>query len=98
MEKYEATVKNGFKYNLKRNIKKVVQTFKMPEKDVGKKQYYSYLAIPIRNNYIFYEAFSGLGILDNPRAIFTQLLEDPTFEYCTHIWSIADMDMAKDNI
>ena len=98
MEKYEATVKNGFKYNLKRNIKKIVQTFKMPEKDVGKKQYYSYLAIPIRNNYIFYEAFSGLGILDNPRAIFTQLLEDPTFEYCTHIWSIADMDMAKDNI
>ena len=98
MEKYEATVKNGFKYNLKRNIKKVVQTFKMPEKDVGKKQYYSYLAIPIRNNYIFYEAFSGLGILDNPRAIFTQLLEDPTFEYCTHIWSIADIDMAKDNI
>ena len=98
MEKYEATVKNGFKYNLKRNIKKIVQTFKMPEKDVGKKQYYSYLAIPIRNNYIVYEAFSGLGILDNPRAIFTQLLEDPTFEYCTHIWSIADMDMAKDNI
>lgn len=96
--KYKATVKNGLKYTLKKNMKKVVQNFNMPEKDIGKKQYYSYLAIPIRNNYVFYEAFSGLGILDNPRAIFMQLLEDPSFEYFTHIWSIADMDMAKDNL
>lgn len=96
--KYSATVKNGFKYTLKKNIKKVVQNFKMPEKDIGKKQYYSYLAIPIRNHHIFYEAFSGLGILDNPRAIFMQLLADPSFEYFTHIWSVSDMDMAKDNL
>lgn len=96
--KYSATVKYGLKYTLKKNIKKLVQNFKMPEKDIGKKLYYSYLAIPIRNNYVFYEAFSGLGILDNPRAIFLQLLQEPSFEYFTHIWSISDMEMAKDNI
>lgn len=95
---YTANVKNGFKYTLKRNAKKIIQNFKMPEKDIGKKQYYSYLAIPIQKNYVFYEAFSGLGILDNPRAIFLQLLEDTSFENFTHIWSIADMDMAKDNL
>ena len=96
--KYSATVKNGLKYTLKRNTKKIIQNFKMPEKDIGKKQYYSYLSIPIRNNHIFYESFSGLGILDNPRAIFMQLLEEPSFENMIHVWSIADMDMAKDNI
>ena len=37
--KYSATVKNGFQYTLKRNIKKVVQNFKMPARDIGKKQY-----------------------------------------------------------
>lgn len=95
---YTANIKNGFKYTFKRNAKKIIQNFKMPEKDIGKKQYYSYLAIPIQKNYVFYEAFSGLGILDNPRAIFLQLLEDTSFENYTHVWSIADMDMAKDNL
>lgn len=95
---YTANIKNGFKYTFKRNAKKIIQNFKMPEKDIGKKQYYSYLAIPIQKNYVFYEAFSGLGILDNPRAIFLHLLEDASFENFTHIWSIADMDMAKDNL
>ena len=95
---YTANIKNGFKYTFKRNAKKIIQNFKMPEKDIGKKQYYSYLAIPIQKNYVFYEAFSGLGILDNPRAVFLQLLEDNSFENFTHIWSIADMDMAKDNL
>ncbi|MCI9565022.1 MAG: hypothetical protein HFG30_03315 [Eubacterium sp.] len=95
---YTANIKNGFKYTFKRNAKKIIQNFKMPEKDIEKKQYYSYLAIPIQKNYVFYEAFSGLGILDNPRAVFLQLLEDNSFENFTHIWSIADMDMAKDNL
>ena len=63
MEKYSATIKNGFKYTLKRNIKKYTQNIKMPEKDLGKKQYYSFLSIPVREHHIFYEAFSGLGVL-----------------------------------
>lgn len=58
---YTANVKNGFKYTLKRNVKKIIQNIKMPEKDIGKKQYYSYLAIPIQKNYVFYEAFSEIG-------------------------------------
>lgn len=96
--KYSATVKNGFQYTLKRNIKKVIQNFKMPAKDIGKKQYYSYLSIPIRNHHIFYESFSGLGVLDNPRAIFLQILKDPALKYFVHVWSVADMEMAKDNM
>ena len=70
----------------------------MPAWDIGKKQYYSYLSIPIRNHHIFYESFSGLGVLDNPRAIFLQILKDPALKYYVHVWSVADMEMAKDNM
>ena len=33
--KYSATVKNGLKYTIKRNVKKIVQNFKMPEKELS---------------------------------------------------------------
>ena len=34
---YTANIKNGFKYTFKRNAKKIIQNFKMPEKDIEKK-------------------------------------------------------------
>lgn len=96
--KYSANVPNGFKYKLKRTAKKVIQRFHMSEKDKGKLIYNKYLSKPVNDTFIFYEAFAGMGILDNPRAIFKYLLQDGDFKSYTHIWSIDDPQQAVDNI
>ena len=93
-----ADVKTSFPYKLKRCTKKVVQCFYMPKKDLGKKQYYRFLSKPVLENHVFYEAFAGLGILDNPRAIFKHLLSDPDFNNYTHVWSVDNPELAKANI
>ncbi|MGN0383987.1 MAG: CDP-glycerol glycerophosphotransferase family protein [Eubacterium sp.] len=64
----------------------------------NKKLYYKYLDMPIRENVILYEAFGGLGILDNPRAIFKALLDDDRFDNYTHVWSIKDDSIMENNI
>ncbi len=94
---FKPTVKTNIKKTLKRQAKKLVQTFYMPEKDKGKKVYFDALKLPIKDNYVFYEAFAGLGILDNPRAIFKYLLSQPDFKDFVHVWSIDNLDLAKTN-
>lgn len=98
MNKFTPTIKDGVKIKLKRTAKKIVQTVHMNPKDKGKKLYYNYLSIPIKENFIFYEAFSGLGILDNPRAIFNYLLDNPDTHHYTHVWSVENIEAASDNL
>jgi CDP-glycerol glycerophosphotransferase len=43
---------------------------------------------PVRQNVVFYESFSGNGVLCNPEAIFRRLLDDPEFAGLTHVWSL----------
>ena len=43
---------------------------------------------PVRKDVVFYESFSGNGVLCNPEAIFRQLLDDPEFAGLTHVWSL----------
>lgn len=81
----------------KKFLKKVLQPFLLSEKDQGKKVYYDALKKPVRDDFIFYEAFAGLGILDHPRAIFKATLSDSSFTGYTHIWAIDDLDLAKSN-
>ena len=95
---FQPNVNVSFKYKMKRQIKKLIQPIYMPEKDKGKRIYFNYLSHPINDKCIFYEAFAGLGILDNPRAIFKCLLSDSDFADFTHIWSIDNIDLAEDNI
>lgn len=98
MDMFQPDINVSTKYKLKKLIKRVIQPFYMPEKDKGKRIYFKYLSHPVHDNCIFYEAFAGLGILDNPRAIFKYLLSDSDFKNFTHIWSIDNMELSEYNI
>ncbi|WP_223691163.1 glycosyltransferase [Leifsonia poae] len=40
---------------------------------------------------VLYESFSGNGMLDNPEAIFRELLAAPDLSHLTHIWALSDL-------
>ncbi|GAA2066663.1 glycosyltransferase [Leifsonia soli] len=46
---------------------------------------------PIVQGSVFYESFSGNGMLDNPEAIFRELLASPDLAHLTHIWALSDL-------
>jgi len=46
---------------------------------------------PIVTGSVFYESFSGNGMLDNPEAIFRELLASPDLSHLTHIWTLTDL-------
>src|SRR4051812_15706994 len=46
---------------------------------------------PIVQGAVFYESFSGNGMLDNPEAIFRALLASPDLGRLTHIWALSDL-------
>ncbi|WP_158865075.1 glycosyltransferase [Leifsonia sp. AG29] len=45
---------------------------------------------PIVLGSVFYESFSGNGMLDNPEALFRELLAAPDLKHLTHIWALSD--------
>lgn len=97
MDKIEATIRPSIKSNVRRFCKRILQPFFMPQKDYGKKVYFHSLKKPIKEQYVFYEAFAGLGILDNPRAIFKALLKDSFFKDFVHVWAVDDLERAEPN-
>ena len=98
MKHFVPTTKNNTKQKIKRILRRMIETFYLPPKDRGKKQYYHFLSMPVKDTFIFYEAFSGLGILDNPRAVFLYFLSYPAFAGFTHVWSVENIPRAADNI
>lgn len=46
-------------------------------------------AQPVRPDVVFYESFSGNGMLCNPEAIFRGLVDDPEFAHLQHVWVTA---------
>ena len=48
--KYTANAPQGFKYKLKRTVKKIVQPFRISEKDKGKLLYNKFLSMPVNDN------------------------------------------------
>ncbi|WP_348788308.1 glycosyltransferase [Leifsonia sp. NPDC080035] len=46
---------------------------------------------PIVLGSVFYESFSGNGMLDNPEALFRELLAAPDLSHLTHIWALSDL-------
>ncbi|MDQ1588393.1 MAG: CDP-glycerol glycerophosphotransferase [Microbacteriaceae bacterium] len=46
---------------------------------------------PIATGTVLYESFSGNGMLDNPEAIFRELLAAPDLGRLTHIWVLSDL-------
>ncbi|GAA4362652.1 glycosyltransferase [Paeniglutamicibacter cryotolerans] len=48
--------------------------------------------MPIRKDLVFYEAYSGNGMLCHPEAIFQQLLKEPDMAHLEHVWVLKDFD------
>ncbi len=59
-----------------------------------KAAYYERIAFrrkaPLVEGQVLYEAFSGSGMLDNPEAIFTRLLNAPDQQHLRHVWALRD--------
>lgn len=53
---------------------------------------------PIVAGSVFYESFSGNGMLDNPEALFRELLAAPDLQGLTHIWALSDLDLYRSTV
>lgn len=62
------------------------------QRRIRKAQHAGAYAQPIKANQVFYEAFSGNGVLCNPEAIFRRLLELPDMQHLTHVWALDDLE------
>ncbi len=58
-------------------------------------QYADFYQKPVLDNTILYESFWGRGLVDNPYAIFLELLERQEFSNFRHIWVIDDFEENK---
>jgi CDP-glycerol glycerophosphotransferase len=47
---------------------------------------------PIATRTVFYESFSGNGVVDSPEAIFRHLLTQPDMQDILHVWALNDLD------
>lgn len=50
----------------------------------------------VKPKMVMYEAFFGRGMLDNPYALFLELLESPEYKHFQHIWVLDNPDDHKD--
>mgnify|MGYP001114414559 FL=1 len=50
---------------------------------------------PLVAGSVFYESFSGNGMLDNPEAVFRALLDAPDLQGLTHIWALSDLELYR---
>ncbi|ERK72582.1 glycosyltransferase [Leifsonia aquatica] len=53
---------------------------------------------PLVAGSVFYESFSGNGMLDNPEAVFRALLDAPDLQGLTHIWALSDLDQYRSTV
>lgn len=94
---YEGTLKTlaiGAVSLLRRVYKKVVRILSAYQHS----RIAGYMEMPIQEKTVLYDAFSGLGILDSPRAIFKGLLAREEFHDFTHIWTIDNVNLSKKNL
>ena len=54
-----------------------------------------FYSLPVRDNVILYESFSGAGMIDNPYGIFLDLVSN---QFLEHIWVLKDFDENSYNI
>ena len=53
---------------------------------------------PVVEGQVLYEAFSGNGMLDNPEAIFRNLLNAPDQQHLKHVWVLNDLDAYRSTV
>lgn len=68
----------------------VVRFFLRVKRLAEQERYALWRSRPVRPNVVFYESFSGNGMLCNPEAIFRALHRNPEFAHLTHIWALDD--------
>lgn len=54
--------------------------------------------LPLRKGVVFYESFSGNGMLCNPEAIFQFLLQSKEYAHLEHVWTLSDFDEYREII
>ena len=96
MSKFKAAVKDRAIEKNTNILKKFASNFHVNQK--SKKSYDDYSSLPVNDNFIFYESFLGLGILDSPRALFNYLLDYSETSHYTHVWAIDDIKNTSDNL
>ncbi|MBP2399412.1 glycosyltransferase [Glutamicibacter protophormiae] len=80
--------------SFQRNPVKYLRSFERRIRRVAHENRLSkYFYAPLRNNFVFYEAFDGLGINCNPAAIFESLIANRAYSHLHHVWSIRDADV-----
>lgn len=52
----------------------------------------------VLDSVVFYEAYSGRGVLGSPYAIFSEFMNRPDFGQYTHVWSIDGLEANKSTI
>ncbi len=93
-------------FKIKKKIKKFIKKLKKKNKKALKSAQmarirtaiHKQLQLPIDEKAVFFDAFSGLGILDSPRAIFKKMLEREDFKDYTYIWAVNKTKIAKHNL
>ncbi len=84
-----------FPFELKRKLKSVIRAFDRLRR-FGKR--YKYSKLPIEEKMVIFDAFSGLGALDSPRAIFKRMLEREEFKDFQFIWAVNNQRSVGKNL
>ncbi len=90
--------KKYFENFKKRLFKKIKSSIKKTQTHKIRAAIHKYVTLPVNDNYIFFDSFSGLGILDSPRAIFKNLLKREEFKNHKFIWTVSNVKIAKHNL
>jgi len=63
----------------------------------GINRYYAKMhrLLKIEDNYILYESYGGVGMIDNPYAMFLKLIHDPVYKNYQHYWVINSLEEQK---
>ncbi len=80
---------------LKKKLMKRVRRFALSNRRAKVAQYRQ---LPIEEQTVLYDAFSGLGILDSPRALFKAMLKRDEFKDFTHVWTVSNEQASKLNL
>lgn len=59
---------------------------------------FKYYKLPIQEKAVFYDSFSGLGVLDSPRTLFKAMLQREEFKDFVHIWTVNKEEVSSLNL
>ncbi len=82
----------------KRVAKKIKKSFTRIQKNRVRKSIKRFVKLPIEEKTIFFDAFSGLGILDSPRTLFKRMLEREEFKGYKFAWTVNKSKISQHNL